>query len=78
MKITTIHGHAVSYNESHDRLRNAVHYLEYKLSSDETRSYFDEAKSTEYGARFEDDAHTHLKLKHGSMGYILSISGVED
>jgi hypothetical protein len=70
MAHTTIHDHNVSYDDSHERLRHAVYYLESVLSRDEAETFFQVARTGTH-AHFEDEHHTNLGLKKEGEEYIL-------
>lgn len=72
MAHTIIHDHNVSYDDSHERLRHAVKYLEYTLSRDEAEGFFQVARE-DSSAHFEDDNHVNLRLKKEGDEYTLSL-----
>ena len=63
-----IHNINVSYDESHDRIRNFVKYLKDEERREEMKAYFDEAKHS-------SDGKIHLNDKHGNEFTLICNNG---
>ncbi len=76
MKEISIHSLNVSYDDSHERVRNFVEYLKSGDRKEELRAYYTQAKNSanqkihlndrydnEYTLEYKGDSHCYLRLR---------------
>ena len=75
MKTTKyVYGNTVYYEDTQPHISHALYYLSEKLSKDESKVFFTQAKD-HTAAQFEDDEHHNFILTYEGGRYVLASLG---